>query len=108
MPSALSKAWGFRCGPTFELSGERRCGAWPARRKISQGVSRAKCHAGASPLERRVGPHSEQRATDRQTPQMSREQCLLRHVQRAHEEARSRDEPRLDGRNDEALSSAAR
>ena len=71
-------------------------------------AARAKCHAGASPLERRVGPHSERREADGQTPETPRERCLHRHVQRAHEEPRNRDEPRLDGRNDEAHSSAAR
>ena len=44
-------------GLTFELSRERRCGAWPARPMISEAASRAKCHAGASRLERRVRPH---------------------------------------------------
>lgn len=48
----------FLCGLTFELSRERRCGAWPARPKMSEAASRAKCHAGASRLERRVRPRS--------------------------------------------------
>ncbi len=45
------------CGLTFELMGVRRCGAWPARRMMTASASRAKCHAGARPLERRVRPH---------------------------------------------------
>jgi hypothetical protein len=44
------------CGLTFELRGERRDGAWPARRMMAVSASRAKCHAGASPLQRRVRP----------------------------------------------------
>ena len=43
-------------GLTFELSRERRCGAWPARRMMTVSASRAKCHAGASRLQRRVRP----------------------------------------------------
>jgi hypothetical protein len=39
---------------TFELSREHRCGAWPASRMMTASASRAKCHAGASRLERRV------------------------------------------------------
>jgi hypothetical protein len=50
-PSAA--AW---CGLTFELNGERRCGAWPAWPMIRTTGSRAKCHAGASRLQRRVRP----------------------------------------------------
>jgi hypothetical protein len=42
---------------TFELRGERRHGAWPAGRMLYHTGRRAKCHAGASPLERRVRPH---------------------------------------------------
>ncbi len=45
------------CGLTFELRGARRCGAWPARRMMYHSASRAKCHAGVRPLERRGGPH---------------------------------------------------
>ncbi len=45
------------CCLTFELRRERRCGAWPARRMIRTTGSRAKCHAGASRLQRRVRPH---------------------------------------------------
>jgi len=71
-------------------------------------ASRAKWLAGGCPLERRVGPHSERRAEDRQTPETPSEKCLSRHVQRAHEKPGSRDEPRLDGRSDEALSCAAK
>jgi len=73
---------------------------------MNHSASRAKCHAGASPLERRVGPHSERQARDGQTPETPREQWFLRHAQRAHEEPGNRDEPRLDGRSDEALSRA--
>jgi len=47
------------CALTFELRGERRCGAWPARRMMDHNASRAKCHAGARPLERRVRAHLE-------------------------------------------------
>jgi hypothetical protein len=43
---------------TLELSGPQRHGAWPVRRTINQGVARAKRHAVAGPLERRVRPHS--------------------------------------------------
>jgi hypothetical protein len=46
------------CGLTLELSGPQRHGAWPVRRTINQGVARAKRHAVAGPLERRVRPHS--------------------------------------------------
>ena len=42
---------------TFELRRERRCGAWPAGRMMNHSGRRAKCHAGASRLERRVRPH---------------------------------------------------
>ena len=42
---------------TFELSGHHRRGAWPARRMMPCIASRAKCHAGGGPLERRVRPH---------------------------------------------------
>jgi hypothetical protein len=41
----------------FELSWERRYGAWPAKRMMNHTASRAKRHAGASRLERRVGRH---------------------------------------------------
>jgi hypothetical protein len=46
------------CGLTLELSGPQRHGAWPVRRMIDRGVARAKRHAVAGPLERRVRPHS--------------------------------------------------
>jgi len=46
-----------RCCLTFELRRERRDGTWPARRMIRMSASRAKCHAGASRLQRRVRPH---------------------------------------------------
>jgi hypothetical protein len=39
---------------TFELRGALRYGAWPARPMIDSTAWRAKCHAGARPLERRV------------------------------------------------------
>ncbi len=45
------------CCLTFELRRERRYGAWPARRMIRTTGSRAKCHAGASRLQRRVRRH---------------------------------------------------
>jgi len=48
---------GWRCGLTFELRRERRDGAWPARPMIRTTGSRAKCHAGASRLQRRVRRH---------------------------------------------------
>ena len=41
-------------GLTFELRRERRCGAWPAGRMMDHSGKRAKCHAGASRLQRRV------------------------------------------------------
>lgn len=47
------------CRLTFELSRERRYGAWPAERMMNQSGKRAKRHAGASRLERRVRPHSQ-------------------------------------------------
>jgi hypothetical protein len=50
------------CGLTFELSGPET--AWPARRMMTASVSRAKCHSGASPLERRVRPHCPSLAKD--------------------------------------------
>ncbi len=46
---------GKRC-LTFELSGRRRCGAWPAGRMMAHSGPRAKCHAVGSPLERGVRP----------------------------------------------------
>jgi hypothetical protein len=49
---------GSLCGLTFELSGPRREGAWPARRMMALAGSRAKRLAGGGPLERRVRPHS--------------------------------------------------
>ncbi len=65
----LTPAWASRwiaeCGArkrrrrrrlTFELRRERWRGAWPARRMMDHSASRAKCHAGASRLERRVRP----------------------------------------------------
>jgi hypothetical protein len=49
---------GVRCiCLTFELSGERRYSAWPARRMMAVSASRAKCYAGAIPLQRRVRRH---------------------------------------------------
>ena len=44
---------GHRC-LTFELSGSRRCGAWPAGRMMKHSGPRAKCHAVGSPLDRGV------------------------------------------------------
>src|SRR5438876_7118011 len=41
-------------GLTFELSRDRRYCAWPARRMMNQGVSRAKRNAVGRRLERRV------------------------------------------------------
>jgi hypothetical protein len=48
---------GQSCGLTFELSGPRREGAWPARWMMTLAGSRAKRLAGGGPLERRVRPH---------------------------------------------------
>jgi hypothetical protein len=45
----------FLCRLAFELRGSHRHGAWPAQRMMTLAVARAKCHAGAGPLERRVG-----------------------------------------------------
>ena len=45
---------------TFELSRERRYGAWPAGRMMDHSGKRAKCHAGASRLQRRVRAHVRQ------------------------------------------------
>ena len=42
------------CGLTFEVSGRRRCGAWPAGRMMKHSGPRAKCHAVGSPLDRGV------------------------------------------------------
>jgi hypothetical protein len=42
------------CGLTFELSGPRRSGAWPARRMMTVSATRAKRYAGVSPLQRGV------------------------------------------------------
>ena len=47
----------FLCGLTFELSGHRRIGAWPAKRMMTLAGSRAKWQSGGGPLERRVRPH---------------------------------------------------
>ena len=44
---------GLRC-LTFEVSGRRRCGAWPAGRMMKHSGPRAKCHAVGSPLDRGV------------------------------------------------------
>ena len=44
---------GLRC-LTFEVSGSRRCGAWPAGRMMKHSGPRAKCHAVGSPLDRGV------------------------------------------------------
>jgi len=52
--STFSAPW---CCLTFELRRERRDGAWPARPMIRTTASRAKCHAGASRLQRRVRRH---------------------------------------------------
>jgi hypothetical protein len=41
-------------GRTFEFSRGQRYGAWPARRMMNQGASRAKCHAGDRRLQRGV------------------------------------------------------
>ena len=52
----MRSAWCIR-RLTFELSRPRRCGAWPARRMMTARAWRAKCHAGAGRLERRVRQH---------------------------------------------------
>ena len=52
----MGVAVAMRC-LTFELRRERRCGAWPAGRMMNHSGRRAKCHAGASRLQRRVRPH---------------------------------------------------
>ena len=44
----------FLCGLTFEVSGSRRCGAWPAGRMMKHSGPRAKRHAVGSPLDRGV------------------------------------------------------
>ena len=47
------------CCLTFEVGRERWCGAWPAARmmnRLNHSGKRAKCHAGAGRLERRVRP----------------------------------------------------
>jgi hypothetical protein len=44
--------WGLTC----ELSGHRRCGAWPAWQMIDNTAARAKRHAVGAPLEREVRP----------------------------------------------------
>ncbi len=49
----MRSAWCIR-RLTFELSGERRCGALAAWPMINSTATRPGCHAGASPLERRV------------------------------------------------------
>ena len=58
MQDASTDMLRFSCGLTFELSGERRRGALAARLMIDSTASRPGCHAGASPLERRVRPQS--------------------------------------------------
>ncbi len=45
------------CCLTFELRRERRDGAWPAGWMMNHSRRRAKCHVGASRLQRRVRPH---------------------------------------------------
>jgi hypothetical protein len=44
----------FLRGLTFELRRDRRCCAWPAKRIMYQGASRAKCNAVGPRLERGV------------------------------------------------------
>ena len=49
-PAALASTINAACCClTFELRGRRRDGAWPARRMLSLGASRAKCQAGGGP-----------------------------------------------------------
>jgi hypothetical protein len=50
----FTNGWSESRRLTFELSGRQRHGAWPARRMMNQGASRAKCYAVGSPLERGV------------------------------------------------------
>jgi len=69
LPNALMGGVVWLCCLTFELSGERRDSAWPARRMMTVSASRAKCYAGASPLERRVRPHSLRAKRPRRAPQ---------------------------------------
>ena len=54
-PDTASHSAALR-GLTFELSGRRREGAWPARRMMTLAGARAKWLAGGGPLERRVRP----------------------------------------------------
>jgi hypothetical protein len=54
----FTKRMSHDCWLTFELSGPRRIGAWPARCMMTASASRAKCQAGGGPLERRVRPQS--------------------------------------------------
>jgi len=56
LPNARMGGVVWLCCLTFELSGERRDSAWPARRMMDYSASRAKCYACASPLQRRVRP----------------------------------------------------
>jgi hypothetical protein len=51
---------------TFELRRDRRYCAWPARRIMNQGASRAKCNAVGPRLERRVRQRREHAANDRE------------------------------------------
>src|SRR5438552_10596989 len=48
-------------GLTLELRRDRRCCAWPARRMMYQGASRAKRNAVGPRLERRVRPRLAER-----------------------------------------------
>lgn len=49
----------WKCGhSTFDMSGDRRRCAWPAKRMMTASASRAKCNAVGPPLDGRVRPHS--------------------------------------------------
>jgi hypothetical protein len=48
---------GLLCGLTFEVRRDRRYCAWPARRMMNQGGSRAKCDAVGPRLDRGVRRH---------------------------------------------------
>ncbi len=48
---------GEMCRLTFELTGPARHGAWPARRRINEGASRARRYAAVGPVERLVSRH---------------------------------------------------